>query len=31
MNPALWPFIFYMIGSICFVIGTAIAMLRIGV
>jgi hypothetical protein len=26
MNPALWPFVFYLAGSVCFVIGTLIAM-----
>lgn len=26
MNPALWPFVFYLAGSVCFVIGTVIAM-----
>lgn len=26
MNPALWPFVFYLLGSCCFVIGTLIAM-----
>lgn len=26
MNPALWPFVFYLAGSVCFVVGTLIAM-----
>lgn len=26
MNPGLWPFIFYLAGSVCFVVGTIIAM-----
>jgi hypothetical protein len=26
VNPALWPFVFYLAGSVCFVIGTLIAM-----
>lgn len=29
MNPALWPFVFYLVGSLCFVAGTVIAMLQI--
>ena len=29
MNPALWPFVFYLLGSVCFVIGTLIAMAQI--
>ena len=29
MNPAHWPFIFYLAGSIFFVIGTVIAMVRL--
>lgn len=29
MNPALWPFVFYLAGSICFVVGTVIAMVRL--
>lgn len=28
MNPALWPFVFYLLGSVCFVIGTVIAMVQ---
>jgi hypothetical protein len=28
MNPALWPFVFYLAGSVCFVIGTVIAMVQ---
>jgi hypothetical protein len=28
MNPALWPFVFYLAGSVCFVIGTLIAMVQ---
>lgn len=28
MNPALWPFVFYLLGSICFVAGTLIAMVQ---
>lgn len=26
MNPAYWPFIFYLLGCLCFMIGTLIAM-----
>ena len=29
MNPAYWPFVFYVIGSLCFVVGSVLAMLRI--
>jgi hypothetical protein len=29
MNPALWPFVFYLLGSLCFVIGTLIAMAQL--
>jgi hypothetical protein len=29
MNPALWPFVFYLAGSVCFVVGTLIAMAQI--
>ncbi len=29
MNPALWPYIFYLAGSVMFVIGTVIAMVRL--
>ncbi len=28
MNPALWPYVFYLAGSVCFVIGTVIAMVQ---
>jgi hypothetical protein len=28
MNPSLWPFVFYLAGSVCFVIGTLIAMVQ---
>jgi hypothetical protein len=28
MNPALIPFIFYLAGSLCFVVGTIIAMVQ---
>jgi hypothetical protein len=30
MNPALIPFIFYLAGSLCFVVGTLIAMNQVG-
>jgi hypothetical protein len=30
VNPALLPFVFYLIGSLCFVAGTLIAMAQIG-
>ena len=29
MNPAYWPFVFYVSGSLCFVVGSVLAMLRI--
>lgn len=29
MNPALWPFIFYGAGSLCFLVGTIIAVVQI--
>jgi hypothetical protein len=27
MNPAYWPGVFYILGSLCFIIGTVIGML----
>ena len=29
MNPAFWPFALYLVGSLCFVAGTVVAMLQI--
>lgn len=29
MNPSYWPFVFYLAGSVCFVVGTLIAMVQI--
>lgn len=29
MNPALWPYVFYLAGSACFVVGTLIAMVQL--
>lgn len=30
MNPALIPFVFYLAGSVCFVVGTLIAITQVG-